>query len=335
MSYTLTIPKGYKSLLCVRDTEKAIKLIRDTFEKELSTALNLERISAPLFVKSKSGLNDDLNGVERAIRFDVTGLDYEVEIVHSLAKWKRNALLKYGFKNGEGIYTDMDAIRRDETFDNLHSIYVDQWDWELCVDKSQRNIEYLKNMVNKIVNALYNTQLKIEAEFNIPTSLPKDVYFITSQELLDMYPGKSSKERENEIVREKKCVFVMQIGDKLSDGEPHDGRAPDYDDWALNGDLLFYYDVLDCAIEVSSMGIRVDEVSLVAQLDKAGCPQRKELEFHSKLIKKELPYTVGGGIGQSRMCMMLLKKAHIGEVQSSEWPPELLAQAHDAGIFIL
>lgn len=336
MSYKLTVPEGYKSALSVRETEKAIKLIRDTFEKELSHALNLERISAPLFVKSKSGLNDDLNGVERAIRFDVKGLGYDVEIVHSLAKWKRNALKRYDFKTGEGIYTDMDAIRRDEDFDNLHSIYVDQWDWELCIDKSQRNIEFLKDIVLKIVNAFKNTERAVcEAFPVIKPTLPEDVFFITSQKLLDMYPDMTPKERENAIIREKKCVFVMQIGDKLSNGKPHDGRAPDYDDWALNGDLLFYYESLDCALEVSSMGIRVDEVSLKEQLKKAGCPQRESLPFHAKLLRRELPYTIGGGIGQSRMCMMLLKKAHIGEVQSSEWPEELVEEARRNGIFIL
>ncbi|MBR2742729.1 MAG: aspartate--ammonia ligase [Clostridia bacterium] len=336
MSHKLTIPEGYKSYLSVRDTQRAIKIIRDTFEDELAAALNLERISAPLFVRSNSGLNDDLNGVERAIKFDVKNLGFDVEIVHSLAKWKRNALKVYGFSAGEGLYTDMNAIRRDEDFDNLHSIYVDQWDWELCINASDRNEEFLKQVVLKLFSAIKNTEAAVYKDFPaIVPSLPDDVFFITSEELLKLYPDIPPKERENEIAREKKCVFIMKIGDKLSDGAPHDGRAPDYDDWELNGDLIFYYEPLSAALEVSSMGIRVDEKSLREQLKKAGCPEREKLRFHTELLNGELPLTVGGGIGQSRMCMMLLKKAHIGEVQTSEWPDGLRAEAEENGIFLL
>ncbi len=336
MSHKLTVPEGYKPLLNVRDTQRAIKIIRDTFEDELSSALNLERISAPLFVRSNSGLNDDLNGVERPIRFDVKNLGFDVEIVHSLAKWKRNALKVYGFDAGEGLYTDMNAVRRDEDFDNLHSIYVDQWDWELCIKRADRNEDFLKQVVLKIFSAVKNTEKKLYAAFPalVPT-LPDEVFFITSEELLKRFPSLSPKERETEIAREKKCVFIMKIGDRLSDGMPHDGRAPDYDDWQLNGDLIFYYEPLSTALEISSMGIRVDEESLRLQLKKAGCPEREKLPFHAALLKGELPLTVGGGIGQSRMCMMLLKKAHIGEVQTSEWPRELRDETKKYGIFLL
>ncbi|MBQ3378550.1 MAG: aspartate--ammonia ligase [Clostridia bacterium] len=336
MSHKLTIPKEYRSLLSVRDTQRAIKIIRDTFEDEISSALNLERISAPLFVRSNSGLNDDLNGVERPIKFDVKHLDVDLEIVHSLAKWKRNALKTYGFNVGEGLYTDMNAIRRDEDFDNLHSIYVDQWDWELCISRADRTEDFLKQVVLKLFSAIKNTEKTVYEAFPVlkPT-LPDDVFFITSEELLKRFPSLSPKERETEIAREKKCVFIMEIGDKLSNGLPHDGRAPDYDDWRLNGDLIFYYEPLSAALEISSMGIRVDEESLRVQLNKAGCPEREKLPFHRALLSGELPLTIGGGIGQSRMCMMLLKKAHIGEVQTSEWPSELRNEAKKNGIFLL
>ncbi len=323
--HNLQIPENFTQKMSVRQTEKAIKFVKDTFQKNFVKNFGFERISAPLFVKSKTGINDDLNGVERAVRFDIKEQDgVEVEIVHSLAKWKRMALKKYEFRNGEGLYTDMNAIRRDDFCDNIHSIYVDQWDWEMVINKEQRNEEFLKRVVVRIVGAIVDTLEETKQKFPvIGLSLSRDVKFITTQEALDMYPDKSSKEIENALTREFKTVFLMQIGDKLSNGEKHDGRAPDYDDWALNGDILFYDEVLDISLEISSMGIRVDEKSLVSQLDKANANDRLEKEYHKDIINGNLPLTIGGGIGQSRLCMLLLEKAHIGEVQVSMWPDDM------------
>lgn len=333
----LIIPKNYNPQLDIRDTEKAIKLIRDNFENNLASNLNLERISAPLFVEKQSGLNDNLNGVERPVEFDIKDNGSVVEIVHSLAKWKRLALARYGFEKDCGIYTDMNAIRRDEELDNLHSVYVDQWDWEKVIDKSERNRDYLKNTVDSIFKSIIETQDILLREF---PSLKKavncnEVFYITSQELEDMYPSLSSKERENAICKEKKCVFIMQIGDVLASGNKHDGRAPDYDDWKLNGDILFWFEPLEIALEISSMGIRVDEEALEYQLEKAKSPERKQLPFHKALLAGELPYTIGGGIGQSRLCMLLLQKAHVGEVQASYWPDDMIEECRKNNINIL
>ncbi len=334
---SLLLPEGYASSLGVRDTEVAIKYIKDTFESKLSKALNLQRVSAPLFVRPETGLNDDLNGVERPVSFDAPSVGgADLQIVHSLAKWKRMALGLYGFKPGEGLYTDMNAIRRDEETDNLHSMYVDQWDWEAVINKSDRNTDTLMNTVKKIYGAIKDTQKSVCAKFPIlQNNLPEDIFFITTQELEDMYPELNQKERENAIAKEKKAVFLMQIGGKLKSGEKHDGRAPDYDDWTLNGDIILYYPVLDIAFEVSSMGIRVDEDALVAQLKEAGCEDRLERDFHKKLLNCELPYTIGGGIGQSRICMYMLGKAHIGEVQSSVWSDEMHKLCDEKNIHLL
>ena len=334
---TLYKPAGYKSFLNIRETEVAIKKTKDFFENELAKALNLTRVSAPLFVKPDTGLNDNLNGVERPVSFDVKGVGGDtVEVVHSLAKWKRMALKRYGFSLGEGLYTDMNAIRRDEDLDNLHSVYVDQWDWERIISKDERNIETLKDIVRKIYGVFKKTEDYLASLYpKLQKFLPEDIFFITTQELEDMYPDKTPKERETALAREKKAYFVMQIGDILKSGQKHDGRAPDYDDWALNGDIVFYYPVLDQAFEVSSMGIRVDEDSLVAQLKKAGCEDRKNYKFHKDLINKELPYTIGGGIGQSRICMFLLGKAHIGEVQASIWPNDMIEECTENNIQLL
>lgn len=332
----LKLPEGYRAKYNIRDTERAIKLIKDTFESELAKALHLERISAPLFVRPESGLNDDLNGVERPVAFDVPDADAHVQIVHSLAKWKRFALRTYAFGPGEGLYTDMNAIRRDEEMDNLHSIYVDQWDWELVIDKLDRNSAILKAIVGKIYGALRITEEKLNAAFpKCERFLPKEITFVTTQELEDRYPELTAKERENEIAKECGAVFLMQIGDKLKGGEKHDGRAPDYDDWSLNGDILIWFDALDCALEISSMGIRVDEEALKSQLKKAGCEERAEMPFHKSLLAGELPYTIGGGIGQSRLCMLLMQKAHIGEVQSSIWPADMEKACAEHGIYLL
>lgn len=326
----------YTPALDLRATEKAVKLIKDNFEKNLSRALNLERVSAPLFVRPESGLNDNLNGVERAVGFDIKDIGADVEIVHSLAKWKRMALKRYNFNIGEGLYTDMNAIRRDEELDNLHSVYVDQWDWEKVIAFEDRKIETLKDIVCSIVKAIKETQNIVCKEFaNVTDTISDKVFFITTQELLDMYPEKTAKEREDLICKEKKTVFIMQIGDKLSNGEKHDGRAPDYDDWSLNGDIMFYNEILDHAFEISSMGIRVDEIALENQLKKAGCEERRDMPFHKALLAGELPYTVGGGIGQSRLCMLLLQKVHIGEVQASVWDDEMLAECEKQNIAIL
>ncbi len=333
----LILPEGYRSSLDLRETEVAIKRIKDFFETALAKELNLTRVSAPLFVQPESGLNDNLNGVERPVTFDVRSLDgSSCEIVHSLAKWKRMALGRYGFHIGEGLYTDMNAIRRDEDVDNLHSIYVDQWDWELVIDKTERNISTLKNVVNRIYKVFKETEDYLRKLYPVlSTKLPETIHFITTQELEDLYPGLTPKEREDRIAREKRAVFLMKIGGRLASGEVHDGRAPDYDDWELNGDIIFWYPVLERAFEVSSMGIRVDEVSLVKQLKIAGCEERLKLQFHRDLVDGKLPYTIGGGIGQSRICMFFLEKAHIGEVQASVWPKEMLDACEAAGIQIL
>jgi aspartate--ammonia ligase, AsnA-type len=334
---SLIVPKGYKSSLDIRATEAAIKKTKDYFESELAEELNLTRVSAPLFVRPETGLNDNLNGIERPVAFDVKGIgDETVEIVHSLAKWKRMALKRYGFQPGEGLYTDMNAIRRDEDMDNLHSVYVDQWDWERVIPKSERTEDTLKMIVRKIFSVFRRTEDYLAGLYpNLQRYLPDDIFFVTTQELEDMYPSLSPKERENMLVREKKAIFIMKIGDTLKSGIKHDGRAPDYDDWDLNGDIVFYYPVLDMAYEVSSMGIRVDEDSLVAQLKKAGCEDRKNMKFHKDLINRKLPYTIGGGIGQSRICMFFLGKAHIGEVQASIWSDEMLSECLENNIELL
>ena len=332
----LITPENYDSLLDIRHTEVAIKKVKDFFERDLSVQLNLTRVSAPLFVKVGTGLNDTLNGVERPVSFDVLETGENVEIVHSLAKWKRNALACYGFENGEGLYTDMYAIRRDEEADNIHSIYVDQWDWEKIISKEERNVETLKKTVRCVYNALKHTENYIAGEYDfVHKFLPEDIFFITTQELEDMYPDKTPKERENLIARKKKAVFIMQIGGALKSGEIHDGRAPDYDDWSLNGDIIVYYPILDIALELSSMGIRVDEETLLKQLEIRGCMERTELPFQKALLQGKLPYTVGGGIGQSRMCMFFLRKAHIGEVQASVWPEEMKKECSENGIELL
>lgn len=331
------VPQGYKHPLNIRETEIAIKCVKDFFEKELARQLNLVRVSAPFFVYPESGLNDTLNGVERPVRFGIREQkDREVEIVHSLAKWKRFALKRYGFKEGEGLYTDMYAIRRDEDTDNLHSLLVDQWDWEKIISKEQRNEETLKIAVRRVYKALKNTEkyMAIQYEY-IQEMLPDDIYFITTQELEDMFPEFTAKEREREIARQKGAVFLMKIGGALTSGEPHDGRAPDYDDWELNGDILVYYPLLDTAFELSSMGIRVDEDALIHQLEVRGCPERKDLMFHKALLNGELPYTIGGGIGQARICMFYLRKAHIGEVIASVWPDEVVNALEAKGVHLL
>ncbi|WP_026495140.1 aspartate--ammonia ligase [Butyrivibrio sp. WCD3002] len=333
----LIIPKDYKSALNLHDTQVGIKTVKDFFQNTLSENLNLLRVTAPLFVAPESGLNDNLNGVERPVAFDIRNEnEREAEIVHSLAKWKRFALKKYGFKVGEGLYTDMNAIRRDEIPDNIHSVFVDQWDWEKAINKEDRNLDFLKETVRTIYKVLRKTEKYMSIQYDyIEEILPHDIFFITSQELEDMYPGKSVKEREYLITKEKGAVFIMQIGDILASGEKHDGRAPDYDDWALNGDILVYYPVLDIALELSSMGIRVDEDSIKTQLEKAGCTERAELPFQKAIINKELPYTIGGGIGQSRLCLFFLRKAHIGEVQCSLWSDEEVEEATKNCIQIL
>lgn len=334
---SLIKPEGYKPNLNIRMTEVAIKQTKDYFENELAKELNLTRVSAPLFVKPETGLNDNLNGVERPVSFDVKGIGGDtVEVVHSLAKWKRMALKRYGFAPGEGLYTDMNAIRRDEDLDNLHSVYVDQWDWERIINKSDRTEDTLRNIVKRIFSVFKRTEdylVKLYPE--LQRYLPEDIFFVTTQELEDMYPTLSPKERENTLAKEKKAIFIMKIGDLLNSGNKHDGRAPDYDDWTLNGDIVFYYPVLDMAFEVSSMGIRVDEDSLAAQLKKSDCEDRKKFKFHKDIINKELPYTIGGGIGQSRLCMFFLGKAHIGEVQASVWDDEMNTECSNNNIELL
>lgn len=331
------IPENYHSPLDIKETETAIKLVKDFYEKALAIHLHLTRVSAPLFVAPETGLNDNLNGVERPVSFGIKEQnDKEVEIVHSLAKWKRLALKRYHFPHGEGLYTDMNAIRRDEDTDNLHSIFVDQWDWERIISKEERTPEMLKHIVRRVYQSLKETEDYIANKYDyIKPFLPINITFLTTQELEDRYPDLSSKEREYKAAKEYGAIFLMQIGDKLASGKPHDGRAPDYDDWSLNGDIIVYYPVLDIAFELSSMGIRVDEKALITQLKKAGCEERKELPFQKMILDGELPYTVGGGIGQSRICMFFLRKAHIGEVQASLWPEDTIEQAEKAGIMLL
>lgn len=331
-----TIPKGYESSLNIYDTQTAIGMLKRTFEDKLSKALNLKRVSAPLFVDPLTGLNDDLNGIERPVSFDILETKTDAQVVHSLAKWKRMALYKYGFKAGEGIYTDMNAIRRDEEMDNLHSIYVDQWDWEKVIDKQDRNVEYLKKTVKLIVNAICETLETVKKLYpEIKTELSNDISFITTQELENMFPTLLPKERETAYLKEHKTAFIMKIGDLLASGQKHDGRAPDYDDWQLNGDIVFWNDLLETAFEVSSMGIRVDAKSLDEQLTKTGCNQRRKLPFHKMLLDSTLPLTIGGGIGQSRLCMLLLSKAHIGEVQVSIWSDDIKKLCEDNNITLL
>lgn len=333
----LLMPEGYKSPLTIRETEVAIKEVKDHFERALAKSLHLTRVSAPLFLKPQTGLNDNLNGVERPVAFGIKEQDDDIaEIVHSLAKWKRYALKRYEFHSGEGLYTDMSAIRRDEDTDNIHSIYVDQWDWEKVISKEERNTETLQYTVRKVYAALKDTEDYMSRRYNyIEALLPDDITFITSQELEDMYPGMNAKEREYQIAKNKGAVFISQIGKTLASGEKHDGRAPDYDDWELNGDIIVYYPVLDIALELSSMGIRVDEEALKRQLKLAGCEERAELDFQKSLLAGELPYTIGGGIGQSRICMYYLRKAHIGEVQSSIWPEDTMKEAEEHQIHLL
>ena len=314
------IPNGYKSILNPRQTQMAIKKVKDFFERDLAIQLDLIRVSAPLFVTSSSGLNDDLNGVERAVKFDIKGVESDAEIVHSLAKWKRNALKEYGFGRDEGLYTDMNAIRRDEDTDNIHSVFVDQWDWERIISKEERTVETLKSTVKKIYAALRHTEKHVADDYAFAKRLlPEKITFVTSQELEDKYPDLTAKEREYKAAKEHGAIFLMQIGGALRSGKPHDGRAPDYDDWSLNGDIIVYYELLDIALELSSMGIRVDAETLKNQLEISGCTDRASLPFHKALLENKLPLTMGGGIGQSRMCMFFLRKAHIGEVQSSRW----------------
>ena len=334
---SIIIPEGYKSALNIKDTEKAIKRVKDFFQRELITQLNLSRVSAPLFVDASSGLNDNLNGVERPVAFDLKEQkNREMEIVHSLAKWKRMALGQYGFSVGEGLYTDMNAIRRDEDTDNIHSIYVDQWDWEKIIAKEDRTEETLRDTVKSVYEALRVTEKFMANEYDyIECILPEEITFVTTQELEDRYPELTAKERENKAAKEYGAIFLEQIGDKLASGKPHDGRAPDYDDWKLNGDIIVYYPVLDMALELSSMGIRVDEDALDKQLTIADCDDRRELPFQKAILNKELPYTIGGGIGQSRICMFFLRKAHIGEVHASLWPEEVMAEAEAKGVQLL
>ncbi len=331
----LIIPARYKSKLSLFETEVAIKRLKDFFEDELSAELSLTRVSAPLFVRPESGLNDDLNGIETAVSFS-TDHESEVQIVHSLAKWKRMALHKYKMKPYSGLYTDMNAIRKCEELSNIHSLYVDQWDWEKIIAHEDRTPEKLESIVRRIYSVFKKTDRYIASIYpSISEKLPEEIKFITSQELEDRYPKATPKEREDLISKEYGAVFIKGIGHTLKSGEKHDGRAPDYDDWDLNGDILFWNPILGRALELSSMGIRVDEKALTSQLEIAGCAHRSELPFHSMLLKKELPYTVGGGIGQSRICMFFLEKAHIGEVQSSLWPHEMSATCREAGIELL
>lgn len=342
----LEIPKDYINHLNLKETEEAIKLVKDYFEVELSNQLNLQRVSAPLFVASGTGINDNLNGVERPVSFDVKNIsDVKGEIVQSLAKWKRMALARYGFGYGSGLYTDMNAIRRDELLDNLHSIYVDQWDWEKVISKEERNIDFLKSIVRKIYTVLKETEMVVFKKFpKLQPSLRDEIYFIHSEELQERYPGLSPREREDAITKEEGAVFVIGIGAKLADGQPHDGRAPDYDDWTtptgkktkgLNGDIFVWNPVLKKGFEISSMGIRVDEKALLTQLEITGTEDRKELIWHRMLLEGKLPLSIGGGIGQSRICMLLLQKAHIGEVQCGIWPDDMVRGCEKNNIFLL
>lgn len=330
-------PKDYESHLNLYETQVGIKTVKDFFQNLLAERLNLLRVSAPLFVEPSSGLNDNLNGVERPVAFDIKHQEgAEAEIVHSLAKWKRFALQKYGFSHEEGLYTDMNAIRRDEETDNIHSIFVDQWDWEKIISREERTLETLQDTVRNVYKVLRKTEKYMAIRYDyIEEILPHDIFFITTQELADMFPDHTPKEREYYIAKAKGAVCIMQIGDNLENGKPHDGRAPDYDDWSLNADIVVYYPVLDIALELSSMGIRVDRDALLSQLEKAGCPERADLPFQKAILEEKLPYTIGGGIGQSRICMFFLRKAHIGEVQCSLWPKETLALAETAGVKLL
>ena len=331
-----SIPKNYHDLLGLYDTQRAIGIIKTIFQEKLCAALHLKRVTAPLFVLNGSGLNDDLNGVERPVSFDVPCLDERAEVVHSLAKWKRYALAEYGFRPGQGLVTDMNAIRRDEEVDNLHSVYVDQWDWEKVISAEDRNVAYLKRTVRDIVAAVSETSSALNVAFpSLHTKLPSEVFFITTQELEDLYPDLTPKQREDEICKKKGVVFLMQIGKILKSGIKHDGRAPDYDDWELNGDILYWNEVLGHAFEISSMGIRVDPKSLDSQLTIAGCDDRRALPFHKMLLNGELPLTMGGGIGQSRLCMLLIGTAHIGEVQVSLWDEVTRKTCEDAGVMLL
>jgi len=333
----LIIPQGYKSKLSLYDTQKAIKLIKDFFQVELSTTLDLRRVTAPLFVNPLTGLNDNLNNVERPVTFEIKDINnIKCEIVQSLAKWKRYALKKYDFHVYKGLYTDMNAIRRDEILDNLHSVYVDQWDWEKIIKKEDRNKEYLENIVKQIYGCILRVEKFLTLKYAyINEKLPDDIFFITSEELLKLYSNKSAKEREYLIVKDKGAVFIENIGCKLSDNTRHDLRAPDYDDWNLNGDIFVYNKVLDVAFELSSMGIRVDKEALLSQLKETDLLERTKLDFHQKIINEELPFTIGGGIGQSRLCMYLLEKAHIGEVQCSLWPDDMIKECQKNNIFLL
>lgn len=330
------IPEGYAPALGLYETQKAIGLVKNIFLVKICAALHLKRVTAPLFVDPATGLNDDLNGVERPVAFDIPAAGLEAQVVHSLAKWKRLALHDYGFYVGNGLVADMNAIRRDEELDNLHSVYVDQWDWEKVIDRSMRCEAYLEDTVRRIVSAICSTLDELKWQFpELKTELRREVFFISAQELEDMYPGRTPKEREAEIVRAHGTVFIKGIGGALKSGKPHDGRAPDYDDWNLNGDLLFWHETLGTALEISSMGIRVDEESLAAQLKASGCEARAALPFHTMLLNGALPLTIGGGIGQSRLCMLLLQKAHIGEVQATLWDEETRRICADAGITLL
>ncbi len=333
---SLYIPEGYRQKLDVYQTQKAISFIKQTFQQKLSEALNLKRVSAPLFVTETSGLNDNLNGFERPVTFDIPAVDESAEVVHSLAKWKRLALKKYRFYVGNGLYTDMNAIRRDEELDNIHSIYVDQWDWERVITDKERTIEYLRETVDKIVGVIYDTNELLKREFPaLNTEISREVSAITTLELEEMYPDLTPKEREHAYLKEHHTALIMQIGGKLRSGKPHDGRAPDYDDWTLNGDIMFYNEILDRAFEISSMGIRVDAKALDRQLSERGCDDRRTLPFHKQLLAGELPLTIGGGIGQSRLCMLMMGCAHIGEVQCSIWDKDTIEGCEKAGINLL
>lgn len=334
---SLILPQNYDPHMTVRDTQDAIKFIRDTFQKEFGREMNLERISAPLFVDQASGLNDNLNGVERPVQFDIKAMPGQTyEVVQSLAKWKRSALKRYGFEPGEGLYTNMNAIRRDEDLDNLHSCYVDQWDWEMVIRKADRTPQVLHTVVQSIFKIIKHMEHEVWYKWpDAVYKLPDSISFVTTAELEERWPDRTRKEREDLITKEKGAVFIEKIGWPLADGEPHDGRAPDYDDWDLNGDIIFWFEPLQCALEISSMGIRVDEKSMLAQLEYSNCQYRKKLPYHKALLAGELPYTIGGGIGQSRLCMLLLGRVHVGEVQASVWPEEMRKACREANVILL
>ena len=332
----LILPDGYTPVLNIFDTQRAIKIVKDTFERVLASALNLQRVTAPVIVRADSGINDDLSGVERKVDFTMKNVGGSAEVVQSLAKWKRMALSRYDFRVGKGLYTDMSAIRRDDDADNLHSIYVDQWDWEKIITDDERTLDYLKQTVTAIVRAICATHLTVKASYpQLTHTTCETPFFVTSQQLEDMYPDLTSKQREDAITKEYKTVFIMQIGGVLKSGNKHDGRAPDYDDWSLNGDILMWSDVLGRAVELSSMGIRVDAKTLANQLKASGCEDRMKYTYHQMIANGTLPLTIGGGIGQSRLCMLMLEKAHIGEVQSSVWPADMEAECEQSGITLL